>query len=379
MVRYVQHHNKKTVIDFQARPWFATTMSTGSLAVVIGNSPNSFPGLNTIGKIFFIVDLVLFILFTVLMGSRFVIVPRKWCASLHHPVEGLFFGTYWVSLALILSCIQIYGVPSTGPWLVKTMEILFWIYCGLVLLVAVFQYTVLFSRERLNVADAIPAWIFPIYPLLTVGVLAGSMIPSQPEYAAYPMWVGSVMLEGLAWTVSLMMYTIYTQRLMSSALPTPSTRPGMFVSVGPAGYTSAALISLATQAPKVLPALAFSDDSTFSDGLIVKIIGILAGCFIFLFSFWFFCVSVTAVIAGIREMSFTLNWWAFIFPNAGLNLAAIELGKVFSSSPINAICNAMTIVLVVLWFIVALAHIRALWQLKIMFPGQDEDADMKDH
>jgi hypothetical protein len=60
------------------------------------------------------------------------------------------------------------------------------------------------------------------------------MIPSQPEKAAFDMWVGSVMLQGLAWTVALMMYGMYTQRLMTSALPSPSTRPGMYVSVGPA-------------------------------------------------------------------------------------------------------------------------------------------------
>jgi tellurite resistance protein TehA-like permease len=209
-------------------------MSTGSLASVIAQTPNQFAGLQTIGKLFFIVDLVLFVVFNALLCSRFIIAPRKWCASLHHPVEGLFFGTYWVSIALILNCVQLYGVSSSGPWLVKACEVLFWLYCALVLLVAIFQYYVLFQEERLNVADAMPAWIFPIYPLLIVGLMAGAMIPSQPEDSAYPMWVGAVMMQGLAWTVSFMMYTIYTQRLMSSSLPTPSSRPGMFVSVGPA-------------------------------------------------------------------------------------------------------------------------------------------------
>ena len=34
-------------------------------------------------------------------------------------------------------------------------------YCGIVLLVAIFQYYVLFQKDRLNVADAMPAWISP--------------------------------------------------------------------------------------------------------------------------------------------------------------------------------------------------------------------------
>lgn len=59
------------------RPWFAATMSTGALAVVLGNTPNTFPGLKTIGKIVFIFDLVLFVLFSLLMAIRFILLPRK--------------------------------------------------------------------------------------------------------------------------------------------------------------------------------------------------------------------------------------------------------------------------------------------------------------
>lgn len=216
-------------------------MSTGAIAVVLAQTPNKFDGIMVIGKIFYILDLVLFALFTCLIALRFFLVPAKLPASLHHPVEGLFFGAYWVSVSLILNCMQSYGVPSCGPWLVSAIRVLFWMYCAVVLLVAIFQYFVLFQNERLNVAEAMPAWIFPIYPLLVVGPMAGNFIPSQPEGAAYPMWVGAVMLQGVAWTVALMMYSIYTQRLMSSALPAPPTRPGMYVSVGPAGESTGAL------------------------------------------------------------------------------------------------------------------------------------------
>lgn len=220
------------------RPWFACTMSTGAIAVVLAQTPNTFPGLQTIGKIFFILDLVLFLLFTAVMTARFVLVPQKLTASLHHPVEGLFFGAFWVSIALILNSTQSYGVPNCGPWLVKALEIVYWIYCAIVLLVAIFQYYVLFQKERMHVSDAMPAWIFPIYPLLVVGPMAGTFIPSQPVEAAYPMWVGAVMLQGLAWTVAILMYSIYTQRLMTSLLPSAPMRPGMYVSVGPAGESS---------------------------------------------------------------------------------------------------------------------------------------------
>lgn len=210
-------------------------MSTGALSAVLGQTPNRFPGLTTIGKIFFIIDIVLFVVLNICMAVRFTMAPSKVVRSLWHPVEGLFFGSYFVSIGLILNLTQSYGVPSCGPWLVKALQILFWMYCGTVLLVAVFQYFVLFQSARLKISNAMPAWIFPIYPLLVVGTLASNMLPSQPPQSSYEIWVGALMLQGLAWTVSLLQYSIYMLRLMSSELPAPSTRPGMFVSVGPAG------------------------------------------------------------------------------------------------------------------------------------------------
>jgi tellurite resistance protein TehA-like permease len=127
-----------------------------------------------------------------------------------------------------------------------------------------------------------------------------------------------------------------------------------------------------------MPSLAFSEDSSFADGQIVKIIGFVAGGFVLLFGFWFFCISVVAVVAGIRQMSFTLNWWAFVFPNAGLTLAIIQLGKVYKSPGINWIASVMTVLLVVLWIVVGVANVRAVWQRRIMWPGKDEDQDMEE-
>jgi C4-dicarboxylate transporter/malic acid transport protein len=290
-------------------PWFACPMSTGALSVVLANTPNRFNGLDTIGIIFFILTIILFLTFTAAMTLRAFWYPKRFLASLHHPVEGLFFGSYWVTVSLILNGTQAYGVPRAGPWLPKALLICFWIYCAVVLIVGIAQYYVLFHEERLRITDAVPAWIFPIYPLLVVGPLAGTMIPSQPDRQAFDMWLGAVMLQGLAWTVALMMYSLYTQRLMTSALPTPSTRPGMYVSVGPAGYTAAGLIQLGNQARKVLPEDAFNVNDV-PDGDIVRIVGIMSGVFIIIFAFWFFCITTVAVIAGVRQMTFTLNWWA---------------------------------------------------------------------
>lgn len=210
-------------------------MSTGALATLLGQQPNSFTGLKTIGKILFLLDLVLFFAFCCLIAFRFVRYRGSLVRSLHHPHESFFFGTFWVSIALILYGVQLYGVPSSGPWLVKALEICYWGYAGLVMLVAIFQYHVIFDLNKLPVFEALPAWILPIYPFLMLGPLAANLVKSQPQSSGLPIMIGGLCFQGLGWSVAFIMYTVYVTRLINSELPEPSKRPAMFVAVGPAG------------------------------------------------------------------------------------------------------------------------------------------------
>lgn len=361
--------------------WFACTMSTGALAIVLANTPFRFTGLDVIAKIVFILDLVLFVTFCCAIGYRFFTLgPKILRRSLHYPKEALFFGAFWVSIALILNLAQTYGVPVCGPWLASAMRALYWIYCACAMCVAIFQYATLFVAERLPVDGAMPAWIFPVYPFLVIGPLASVIIKAQNETNSLAIWVSAVMFQGLGWTVAVFMYTIYVLRLMSSELPDPSTRPGMYISVGPTGYTSAGLVSLGTSGPSVIPA-GWLSINTVPVGDVIKAIAVLAGIFLWLVAFWFFALTTVAVVTGAvskkQKMSFTLNWWAMIFPNAGLILAAINIGDALQSDGIKAVTSAMTVLLVIAWLFVAASNIRGVAKGDILWAGRDEDAGMR--
>ncbi len=69
--------------------WFECTMSTGAMAALLSLQPYTFPGLKTIGKVVFIIDLVLFISFTILITMRFGMNRGALTKSLHHPHESL--------------------------------------------------------------------------------------------------------------------------------------------------------------------------------------------------------------------------------------------------------------------------------------------------
>jgi C4-dicarboxylate transporter/malic acid transport protein len=354
-------------------------MSTGAIATLLGQQPYTFTGLKTIGKIFFILDLVLFLAFSICITYRFAKNPGSLKRSLHHPHESFFFGSFFVSIALIIYCMEQYGVPSSGPWLVKALEVLFWLYAATVMFVAVFQYHVIFDREQLPVTEAMPAWILPVYPFLVLGPLGSTLLKSQPPASGLPIFIGSITFAGLGWTVAFFMLTIYVTRLVNSELPEASKRPGMYVAVGPAAYTANTFVALAMYAPKHIPD-DFLGITSVPVGDIFKALGVAAGIFLWLVSFWFSALTTVSVLVSARESHFTLNYWAFIFPNAGLVIALIQIGKALQSPGVKGVCSGATIILVITWLFVAIMNIRGIFAKLVLWPGMDEDMeDLEGH
>ncbi len=369
--------------------WFSSTMSTGGLALALAATPHQFNGLHVIGTVVFILTLILFILFSIAISIRFWLSPSALSASLHNPTESLFFPTFLLTIATIIINSSIYGEPHAGPWLVKAIEILFWIYCGITICSGVLQYYLLFTGKAFTLQSMTPGWLLPILPATLVGTMAGTISPSQPPNSALSIIVGGLLYQGLGWWVSVFMFSIYISRLMGHGLPAPNTRPGMFVAVGPpcelrpAGsfrevltywlaFTVVALINLADAAAIKIPNDYFTDSPLLA-GSVLKLVAGCTGLFIWLMAFWFFAISLIATVRGLRKMSFHLTWWAVVFPNVAFTLATVKLGDVLHSPAISWVTTAMTILLAMAWIFVAAAHIEAIWSGKILWPGKDED------
>ncbi|KAH7305978.1 voltage-dependent anion channel-domain-containing protein [Stachybotrys elegans] len=354
--------------------WFPCTMATGGMANLISQQPYTFTGLEVIGKIFFILNLVLFLAFTGLIALRFTMKPRALSTSLHHPSESFYFGAFWVSIALILVGSQAYGGPATGSWFVVAMRVVFWIFYACEIIVAVFQYHVIFESERLDIAEALPSWILPAYPFLVTGLLAGNIAQAQPTWSAVQMVIAGLMGQGLGWMLSLFIYAVYLMRLIQHSLPDPSKRPGMYIAVGPASFTCAGLLNLGKQAKANLPD-DFLGITSVPVGDLWLGMSVAAALFLWLMAIWFSALSTLSVIREARHMTFTPSWWAFVFPNVGLALATISVGEALGSSAIQAVASGMTIVLVMVWIFCAFSHVRAVVRRDILAVGKDMDVE----
>lgn len=347
-------------------------MSTGGLSLLLSEKTQAFNfrGLQTIGKVVYIFDLVVFSLVTAAIIYRFSRFRGTLKASISHPTEGLFLGTSALSLATIISGIARYGIPECGPWLVVAYRALFWIYFAVTFMIAVGQYSLLFTSPALKIQDMTPAWDLPIFPFMLSGTIASVGASDQPPVHAVPMIVAGLTAQGLGMIVSLFMYACYIHRMIQYGFPSPNSRPGMFIAVGPPAFTSLAIIGMAGAFPTTYKSYFGDADITLQ---ILQILATMVAVFIWSLSFWFWAVAVVACLAVCRQMTFSLNWWAFVFPNVGFTIATMTIGKQFESRGIEWVATIMTILLVALYLFILTNHARAFIRKDIVYEGKDED------
>ncbi|KAH6654149.1 voltage-dependent anion channel [Truncatella angustata] len=346
-------------------------MSTGGLSLLLAEQTQAFNfhGLQTIGKVVYLFDLVVFSTVTAAIIYRFIRFPGVFKASITHPTEGLFLGTSFLSLASIIGGMGRYGIPSCGPWLVVVYRILFWIYFAVTFLIAAGQYSLLFTLPSLKIQDMSPAWDLPIFPFMLSGTIASIGASTQPPTHAVPMIVAGLTAQGLGMIVSILMYACYIHRMIQYGFPSPNTRPGLFIAVGPPAFTSLAIIGMASGFPTTYSY--FGDpEITYQ---ILQTMATMTAVFIWSLSFWFWAIATIGCLAVWKQMTFRLNWWAFVFPNVGFTIATLTIGKQFESPGVEWVGTIMTILIVALYLFILAHHIRAFIRKDIVYEGKDED------
>ncbi|KAF9894269.1 hypothetical protein FE257_007771 [Aspergillus nanangensis] len=350
--------------------WYTLTMSAGGLALLLGSQPNTFPGLQEIGLAVYLINLLLFAVVCSAMAARFVL-HGGMLDSLRHEREGIFFPTFWLSIATIISGLYRYFGADAAPPFWIALEVLFWIYCACTLVAAVVQYSFLFGGPHsYRLQTAMPGWILPAFPVMLSGTIASVIAEQQPARSALPIIVAGTTFQGLGFSISFMMYAHYIGRLMESGLPCREHRPGMFIAVGPPAFTALALVGMAQSLPRDFQLV--GDEDALLDGRVLQLLAIAVGVFLWAVSLWFFCIAAIAVLRS-PPTAFHLSWWAMVFPNTGFTLATISLGNAMSSAGVRGVGSAMSVAIVGMFLFVFVSHVRAVVRKDIMYPGKDED------
>jgi tellurite resistance protein TehA-like permease len=277
--------------------WYTLTMATGGISTLIAVQPHRFPGLITVGAVFYIVNLFFFAILGACMVLRFTKFPGTFKESVAHEREGLFLGPFFLSIATIITGTQKYVVESYEAnhpmrgWIVTSMAIAFWVYVFMTFCLATFQYSFLFARHTYLLTKFMPSWLLPIFPIMLGGTIAAVIAKDQPVSARMPIIAAGLGCQGLGFTMSIIMYAHYIGRLMQVGFPNREHRGAMFIGVGPPSFTALAFIGMANALP--------DDFDLQGDGLldahVLRTMAIVAALFLWVLAMWFFMIALIAV------------------------------------------------------------------------------------
>ncbi|KAH8732727.1 voltage-dependent anion channel-domain-containing protein [Phaeosphaeriaceae sp. PMI808] len=354
--------------------WYTLTMATGGISTLISIQPHAFPGLITIGAIFYIINLMFFSAITSTMIIRFTKFSGSFKASITHEREGLFLGPFFLSIATIITGTQKYVIQSyeadhpNRAWAVTSIAVAFWAYTFCTFCLATFQYSFLFCCHTYKLTSFMPSWLLPIFPIMLAGTIASVIAADQPVASRMPILAAGLGCQGLGFTIAILMYAHYIGRLMQVGYPGREHRGAMFIGVGPPSFTCLALIGMANALP--------DDFDLQGDGLVdaklLRTMALVVALFLWVLAMWFFMITLVAVIHQ-WALYFHLGWWAMVFPNTGFVIATISIGNALQDEVVLFVGNGLTIAIVCMWFYVLFNHIQAVYVGDIMYPMMDED------
>ncbi|KAL4984497.1 voltage-dependent anion channel [Aspergillus falconensis] len=355
--------------------WYSASMATGGIAVLLYNTPHQFTGLETIGKIVYICNLVLFVGISFCMSVRFCASPSSVKESFRDPSETHFVATCPLALATIILGASSYGTDACGPWLLVALRVVFWIYVAVSVLQAIVHNWYLYHRHMASQQPMAIVRCLPSFPAMLGGTIASVLASGQPADQAVPIIIGGTTLQGFGFTMSLFVYSEYFYRLNKHGLPALHDRPEMFIAVGPWSFTALALIGMANAAVEKFPAGYLISPATESavavaTGQIALVLASLAAIFLWMLAFFCLCIAVLSMLAPCRALGgdggvpMSLSYWSMVFPNTGFVMATIKIGQTLQSEPVLGVASAMTIVQVAAWLGVALATV---WKIAHTF------------
>lgn len=115
-------------------------MSTGVVSILLHQLPYNGHWLQIISVIFFVFNICIFVLFSIISCLRYGLYPELFPAVLRHPHQSLFLGTFPVGLATIINMIVLVCVPAWGHGMATLAWVLWWID-SIIALVVCFHMT----------------------------------------------------------------------------------------------------------------------------------------------------------------------------------------------------------------------------------------------
>jgi tellurite resistance protein TehA-like permease len=345
-------------------------MNAGIIGILLHQLPYQFRGLPVLSTIAFVIDLALFVVFSLIFITRFVWFKKEAYYEVTGDINELALGVCWPIAWQTLSSLT--GlIASNAYWgghaFTLVSYVMWWFGTAWILGYLLFTFVTLIRRHDAFDRQLPPSIVIPAVAVATdatTGGLIANYADDISSRLAIPIIIVSFLLVGIGLIMSFFLYTYLLHGLLVDGWPAPEKIASMWLFVGPMGQCAAALQILGSSA-QIYGRFAVYNKGTFlteSAAAPLDVACILLGLLLSgMGSIW----ALLALIAMIEkawqgQLKWNMSWNSIIFPTGTLTTSFLLFSTELDSPAFRAITTGMVILLVVV-FVLNLAF--ACWKI----------------
>ncbi len=333
--------------------WFAMTMGTGVMALVLAALPWDFPARLLLAEAVWGLALLLFALFTLLFTARLLLFRDTVRLMLEHPVQSMFLGAIPMGLVPIIN-----GLPLfLGEAAVPLAHALWWLDVALALGAAFGVPYLMFTRQQHALERLTGVWLLPIVAPGVAAGAAGLLAPHLPAAAAQLVVIVGYVLWGLSLSLAVGLITLVLLRLALHKLPDTDFAATSWLPLGPLATGCLGLLTLGQAAP-----LAWQGTPLAGMAELAQQLGLVGGLALWGAGLWWLVAASLFTHHYIRrELPFNLGWWGFTFPLGVFTLATLALYRQFEVELFGLFGVVLAVKLALIWQLVLRRTLQGLW------------------
>jgi len=384
--------------------FFTINMGTAGFAYILARIPPAYQcdGLNILGRIILIFDLVVFSVFSAAIIARFYLYPRAMITCFRHPVEASYVCAFAQACATIMVAITAYAPEHVGEWINTVLLVLYFMQLFFAIFLAITIPLVHFglaSRSG-NVQKMPPSWLLlPTVVTYTASLSynIANLLPATQ--AVYVLWTGYMML-GLGIMLTIPYFVLWFTSLAMNGVPRGRYALTPFMIVGMSSYISGGFLGLGHAAVRIFAEYSedigrdyLPGDATLGGVLVQNtasgtfhLFNLSLGLLFYGWAWWTFLVACTmSIYLAIRGEKGSFqpsisSYWSLIFPTTGLILDTWDLAEALQETAGQSGIRWMDIIGIVLFGIWVFAYctgwafvLMKIFKKEALYEGKDDN------
>ncbi len=339
--------------------WFTATMGTGILALALNQISFYIPGLHMAAQGLWLLDVLLYILFSGLYLARWTGHYDEARRIFGHAVVSMFFGAIPMGLATIINGFLAFGIPLWGNVALETARVLWWVDVAMAIVCGVVIPFMMFTRQEHSLEKMTAVWLLPIVAAEVAAASGALLVQHVPDpQAAVRIVVISYALWAFSVPVAMSILVILLMRLILHKLPPSDMAATGWLALGPIGTGALGLILLGSDASRIFPAAGLPGIGEVAFG-----IGVIGGSMLWGYGIWWLFIALLTTRKYLRDgMSFNLGWWGFTFPIGVYAVATLALARLTHIAFLFIIGDVLVASLACLWLVVSARTLHGAWR-----------------